>query len=136
MKSDDLPAKHAATLEILRASYVDAPLDAECRGWMRPVELAAKLRGVASIQELVLWGKSRECYGILRELMHRGLVERREYKIGYITTRPAGRWSGRPMRRTTIVVEYRYVEPLVWPSLFMPKPLPIVGARAVSPLGS
>ena len=133
---DDLTPKQSAALDALRAHYLSADPESDSRGWIRPVELAEQLRGVASIQELVLWGKSRECYGILRELMHRGLVERREYKIGYITTRPAGKWSGRPMRRTTIVVEYRYVEPLVWPSLFMPKPLPIVGARAVSPLGS
>lgn len=130
MNSDDLPAKHAATLEILRASYADAPLDAECRGWMRPVELAAKLRGVASIQELVLWGKSRECYGILRELMHRGLVERREYQVS------AFRGRERKRRTTTIVVEYRYVEPATWPTFFLPQAKPVLGAKVVRPLGA
>ena len=127
---DDLPTKHAAVLEVLRALYDSQADTTDDRGWVRPVKLAERLRGVASIQELVLWGHSRECYGILRELMHRGLVERREYQV------TALRGRERKRKTTSIVVEYRYVQPVAWPAIFMPAVKPVTGARRVSPLGA
>ena len=126
---DDLPHKHSAALDALRDAY-DSQADVEDgRGWVRPIKLAERLRGVASLQELVLWGHSRECYGILRELMHRGLVERREYQV------TAMRGRERKRKTTSIVVEYRYVPQVAWPALFMPAVMPIVGARHVRLLG-